>query len=251
MEQKKNPKVDPSRNMHLHFLVGLMLILSLTYVFIELKQYEVKEDVEIKFTDNDDILEEETEIFELPKPKLPPPPPPVTPEVIEVVKDDEIIEEPEIKPTEVVEDEPTEIVDSDDIGEVGDDIGEVDEDVPFAIIEQIPLFPGCEKVSKDKQMECFNKKMEKFIRRNQRYPDRAVEDNVQGRVSVQFVIGKDGVVNDVKVRARGKASKEGLKLLEDEAKRVISKLPKFSPGKQRGKAVNVKYALPIVFRLKN
>ena len=86
--------------------------------------------------------------------------------------------------------------------------------------------------------------MAKHIKKNQQYPERAMEDGIQGRVSVLFVIDKDGSITNVQVRGP-----KGGELLEKEAQRVIEKLPKFKPGMQRGKPVRVKYSQPITFKL--
>ena len=75
------------------------------------------------------------------------------------------------------------------------------------------------------------------------YPQAALENNIQGRVIVQFVVGKDGSVSDVQVLA-------GLdRLCDREAVRVVESMPKWIPGKQNGKAVSVKYTIPVMFRL--
>ena len=125
-------------------------------------------------------------------------------------------------------------------------LGENEEDddieVPFAIIEDIPIVPGCEKVSKKKQRDCFQEKINKHIRKNFRYPEIAQEMGIQGRVYVSFIIGKDGKV--IMVQPRGPN-----KNLEKEAQRIIERLPQMIPGKQRGKAVRVPYSIPITFRL--
>jgi protein TonB len=114
--------------------------------------------------------------------------------------------------------------------------------VPFAIIENIPVFPGCEKVSKKRQRDCFQEKINKHIRKNFRYPEIAQEMGIQGRVYVSFIIGVDGRV--IMVQARGPD-----KNLEKEARRIIENLPQMIPGKQRGKAVRVPYSIPITFKL--
>ena len=87
--------------------------------------------------------------------------------------------------------------------------------------------------------------MNAHINKHFSYPSRAAEDNIQGRVQVQFVIDKQGNVTDVRVRGP-----KGGELLEKEAERIISKLPKFIPGKQRNQPVKVRYAQPINFKLK-
>ena len=117
-----------------------------------------------------------------------------------------------------------------------------DVDVPFAVIEDFPIFPGCEKVKKSKRRDCFQEQMNKHIRKNFRYPEIAQEMGIQGRVYVNFVIGKDGNISNIRMRRPDKN-------LENEANRIISKLPKMTPGKQRGKAVRVPFSIPITFKL--
>ena len=110
------------------------------------------------------------------------------------------------------------------------------------IIEDVPLFPGCEKVKKSKRSECFQEKMNQHIRRNFRYPEKAKEMGIQGRVFVMFTIGKDGsIINIITIGPD--------KNLEREAKRIISLLPKFTPGIQKGRPVKVPFSIPIDFKL--
>lgn len=244
MEIKKNPDIDPKRNSALYLQLGLTFVLALTYFGIEYKTLDpVEEKVQMVITDN--FIDDDEMILTMPPVQKLPPPPPPAPEVIEVVKDEIKLEEKKIETTEVEEKKAVVVAKATDIGSAGgDDFDDIPDEMPFSVIEQIPAFPGCEGVPKSQQMECFNEQMQKHIKRNFRYPDRAAEDNVQGRVSVQFMIDKDGTVKDIKVRGpRGGAE------LEEEAKRIISKLPKFTPGKQRNKPVRVKYGLPINFQL--
>ena len=117
---------------------------------------------------------------------------------------------------------------------------EEDVDVPFAVIEDVPVFPGCEN-AKNKR-DCFNKQMQKHIRKNFRYPEIAQELGIQGRVSVLFTIDKDGSITNIRMRGPDKN-------LEAEALRIIKKLPKMTPGRQRGRAVRVPFSIPITFKL--
>lgn len=244
MEVKKNPNVDPKRNSSLYFLIGLTAVLMLTYVSIELKSEDPRVEVEkLEIVDNMMGEEEEVILTMPPVQKLPPPPPPA-PEVIQIVDNKQIIEDKKIETTEVDENKPVVVTQASDYGEEGGTAEELDEEVPFAVIEDVPVFPGCEGVAKNKRLECFMEQMAKHIKKNQQYPERAMEDNIQGRVSVLFVIDKDGSITNV--QARGP---KGGELLEKEALRVISKLPKFKPGMQRGKPVKVKYSQPITFKL--
>ncbi|MBT4904911.1 MAG: energy transducer TonB, partial [Flavobacteriaceae bacterium] len=85
-------------------------------------------------------------------------------------------------------------------------------------------------------------KMNKHIRKNFRYPEIAQEMGIQGRVYVNFIISKDGNITNVKMRGTDRN-------LEKEALRIINKLPKMTPGKQRGRPVRVPFSIPIYFRL--
>ncbi|MDK2771513.1 MAG: energy transducer TonB [Flavobacterium sp.] len=245
MELKKNPNVDPKRNSLLYFQVGLMAILLLSYLGIELKSMDPIQEKEEGFVTDNLVVDDEEAIITLPPVQQLPPPPPPAPEVIEVVKDEIKIEEKKIETTEVQENKPVVVVKASDVGSTGGDaLEDLDAEVPFAVIEDIPLFPGCENVPKAKRMECFNEQMNKHIKKYFTYPESAAEEGIQGRVAVQFVIDKQGNVTDIQMRGpKGGAD------LEKEAKRIIEKLPKFTPGKQRGKPVKVKYGLPITFKL--
>lgn len=113
-------------------------------------------------------------------------------------------------------------------------------DVPFTVIDEVPLFPGCEDAS-DKRA-CFSEMIQKHIGKNFNYPQEAQEKGIQGRVSIMFNINKEGNIDNVRMRGPDK-------LLEDEAERIIKKLPKMKPGKHQGKKVNVPFSIPVNFKL--
>ncbi len=233
MEPKKNPKADLSKNSGLYFVAGLAFILFVSWQAIEWKTYDKSlYGYEALNVEEDD--EEDVPITEQIKTPPPPPPPPPAPEVIEVVEDEEEVEETVIESTETDEEEIIEIV---EVEEVEEDI-----DVPFAVIEDVPIFPGCERVAKNERRSCFQDKMNRHIRKNFRYPEIAQEMGIQGRVYVQFVIAKDGNITSIRMRGPDKN-------LEKEAARIIGKLPKMTPGKQRGRPVRVPFSIPITFRL--
>ena len=119
---------------------------------------------------------------------------------------------------------------------------EQDKDVPFDIVEDVPLYPGCEKVPKSELRKCFQEQIQRHIARNFRYPMEAQKRNIQGRVFVQFMIAKEGCV--AAIRTRGPHP-----LLEAEARRIISLLPRISPGFSEGEKVNVPFSIPIIFKL--
>lgn len=233
MEPKKNPKADLTKNSSLYFVMGLAVVMLLTFVAFEWKTYDEVNEYDTSMN-VDDLLDEEVPMTEQIK-TPPPPPPPQAPEIIEVVEDEEEVEETIIESTETSQDE--EIIEVEDVV-----VEEMDEDldVPFSVIEDVPVFPGCENES-DKRA-CFNKMIQKHISKNFRYPEIAQEMGVQGRVNVMFVIQKDGSIGSVRMRGPDKN-------LEKEAARIIDKLPKMTPGKQRGRAVRVPFSIPITFKL--
>ncbi|MGB0317188.1 MAG: energy transducer TonB [Flavobacteriaceae bacterium] len=235
MQPKKNEKADLSKNSSLYFVIGLSLILLISWQAIEWKTYDKSlygyEALDVEEDDDEEIPITE----QLKTPPPPPPPPPPAPEVIEVVEDEEEVEETVIESTETNEDEIVEVVEV--IEEEFEDV-----DVPFAVIEDVPIFPGCEKVAKSERRNCFQEQMNKHIRKNFRYPEIAQEMGIQGRVYVNFIIAKDGSISNIRMRGPDKN-------LEAEAQRIISKLPQMTPGKQRGRAVRVPFSIPITFRL--
>ncbi|WP_027078225.1 energy transducer TonB [Maribacter antarcticus] len=233
MEPKKNPKADLTKNSSLYFVLGLAVVMLLTFVAFEWKTYDKTNEYDTSMN-VDDLLDEEVPMTEQIK-TPPPPPPPQAPEIIEIVEDEEEVEETIIESTETSQDE--EIIAVDDV--VVDEMDE-DLDVPFSVIEDVPVFPGCEKES-DKRA-CFNKMIQKHISKNFRYPEIAQEMGVQGRVNIMFVIQKDGSIGNVRMRGPDRN-------LEKEAARIIGKLPKMTPGKQRGRAVRVPFSIPITFKL--
>jgi protein TonB len=245
MQPKKNPNVDAKRNSLLYFQIGLAAITILTYIAIEVKTPDPVIIVEkTKIVDN--FIDDEVIPLTMQVQKAPPPPPPA-PEVIQIVDDKVILEDKKIETTETSEKEVV-VVRAATVGEVTGTLEDVDLDVPFAVLEDVPLFPGCEKVPRSQQKECFMEQMNKHIKKYFEYPSRAKENSVQGRVTVLFVIDKSGNVTSLRIKGTGKKDSD---LLEAEAERIIKKLPKFTPGRQRGKPVGVSYAQPILFKLEN
>ena len=233
MQIKKDPKADLTKNSNLYFAIGLAVILFISWRAIEWKTYD-KSGYGYEALNIDDDDDEDVPITEQIKTPPPPPPPPPAPEIIEVVEDEEEIEETIIESTETDQEEIVEIV------EVEEEFEDVD--VPFAVIEDVPIYPGCERVSKSKRRDCFQEQINKHIRKNFRYPEIAQEMGIQGRVYVNFVIDKDGSITSIRMRGPDKN-------LEKEAQRIIAKLPRMTPGKQRGRAVRVPFSIPITFRL--
>lgn len=216
MEVKKNPKVDLEKKRSLYLQIGFIIALLLVYAAFEYKNYD-KSSYNLGDLNLDDLEEEIIPITK--QEQKPPPPPPPPPEIIEIVEDEvEIEEELEIEDTESDEDEIIEIEEEDD-------------DEFFMVVENMPEFPGGDLG------------LMKYIQKNVKYPPIAKEYNITGKVYVQFIVDKTGTVTNVKV-VRGVD-----KNLDAEAVRVVKSLPKYKPGKQRGKPVRVMFTIPINFTL--
>lgn len=237
MQVKKNPKADIGKNSSLFFAIGLNIMLFITWQALEFKTYD-KATIDIGILNIEKEVEEDIPILNINTPP-PPPPPAVVTESVQIVEDTEDIVETIIESTEASQDdriaEP--IVSVRDVAVV-----EVEEEVevPFAIIEEVPIFPGCESLSKIQKRACFEEKMQAHVIKNFQYPQVALELGIHGRVYIMFTIDKDGGISNIKTRGPDK-------LLENEAIRIINQLPTMIPGKQRGKPVPVPFSLPINF----
>ena len=179
----------------------------------------------------DVIAEEEVEITR-PENTPPPPPPPAAPvvtEVLNVVEDDVELEQQDILTSEDTQ------MDAQTVTYTPPPAVEEEEEEAaqqiFTVVEEMPKFPGGDA------------ELLKFISKSIRYPVIAQENGIQGRVICSFVVNRDGSIVDAQVLRGVDPS------LDKEALRVINSMPKWSPGKQRGKPVRVKYTVPITFRL--
>jgi periplasmic protein TonB len=181
-----------------------------------------------------------------PPPDLPPPPPPVrasvqfTPPVVK--RDEEVKEEKEIPDQEILKeidagtktvegskDAPLDLGDIDGTSKV---VAEVVEEKPYEYVEQMPTFPGGEL------------EMQKYIAKNIRYPAAASRAGIEGLVVVSFVVGKGGEISEVKVlKGLGAGT-------DEEAMRVIKSMPKWNAGKQNGRAVPVRFTVPVRYTIK-
>ena len=107
-------------------------------------------------------------------------------------------------------------------------------------LSEVPVYPGCENIRN--KTKCLQENIQRHIVRNFKYPKEAKKNKIQGRVFVQFIVGTGGYVDIIKTRGPDD-------LLEKEAERIISLLPKFKPGVLNGKRVRVPFSMPIIFRL--
>lgn len=225
MEIKKSPKADLENKKNIFLQIGLIAALGTVLLAFEWK---------VSVSETSDFItisEDPTEIEIIPVTvmnQLPPPPPPPAPQTFELLQ---MVDE--LDPMEEV----LEINDADDetpnrefnINELDYGTEDIDDEIiPFMPSEDMPAFPG---------------NVQKWIAQRIRYPQLAAEAGIQGKVYIQFVVEKNGSVSNIKV-VRGVDE-----LLDKEAVRVISEMPKWTPGKQRGKAVRVSYTMPITFRL--
>ena len=229
MEVKKSPKADLEGKKSTWLLIGYVFILALMFVAFEWteRDKQVTTDTGMAAV----VFEEEmvpiTEQEE--QQQAPPPEVPKAEEIIEIVENDAKVEETviqasddtekavEVKYTPVVVDTPAVYQDNDQI---------------FTIVEVMPEFV-------DGGMQgCL-----KFLMDNTKYPEQAKRDKISGKVSVKFVIEKDGSIADPVV-VRGVDP-----YLDEEALRVVNSMPKWKPGKQRGKEVRVSYTVPVIFSL--
>lgn len=234
---KKSSKARLSPYTKLFFQLGLALTLLLIYVALEWKT------VDRSVSDLGQIPIETEEFLEIPVTQRilevkPPPPPPPAPEKIEIVNNEEDIKETVLESTETDESELVEITDYEEIEEIIEE-EELEKDIPFAIIEEAPVYPGC-KGNKEKLKQCFQDKINRhFVRNfNTELSQELGLTAGKKKVYVQFKIDKKGVI--VNIRARGPHIR-----LEKEAIRVVNLLPKMAPGKQRTKPVGVAYTLPL------
>lgn len=236
MEIKKNPKSNLENYSKLFIQLGLVLTLFVVYVAIENKTYDKSID-DLGMASMADDIEEETVItqrIEPPKPKTPPPP---TPEKIEVIEDEKDVEETVIESTESDEDLEVEEI----IEEAEEE--EVVSDVPFAIIEEVPIFPGCTGTRKQKA-DCLSSKIRKHMGRkfNADLAGDLGLSSGKKKIWISFRISEKGNITDIKARAPHPR-------LKKEALRITKLLPKMTPGKQRGRPVGMKYSVPISFNV--
>ena len=228
MEIKKTPKADLENKKSTWLLVGYVIVLAFMFIAFEWTKRDIKIDTSQAITDL--VFEEEIiPITEQPEQAAPPPPPAAPPiaETLTIVEDDADVEETTIATSE----ETNQAVEIKYVP-VAVEEEEPEEQTIFEVVEQMPEFPNGGMAG-----------LMQYLSKNIKYPTIAQENGTQGRVTVQFVVNRDGSIVDAKV-LRGVDP-----YLDKEAIRVISSMQKWKPGMQRGKAVRVKYTVPVMFRL--
>ena len=223
MEEKKSPKANLENKKLMFTQIGLIISLALAWVVFEIKSYDKRELADVGRTV--EVVEEE--MVEITKQEQKPQPVEVPKQTtqIQVVEDDVEVDDVEIN----AEVDQNEVIEEYIAPEVEEE--EVVEAEIFTIVEEMPEFPG------------GMAKLADYLAKNIKYPQMARESGIQGRVFVNFVVEPDGHVSNVNVmRSLGGGC-------DEEAMRVVKSMPKWKPGKQRGKAVRVSYILPVNFKL--
>ena len=223
MEIKKSEKANLENKKLLFLEIGLIISLAITYAAFEVKSSETN--VSTLEDTAEIVLEEEI----IPITQDTPPPPPAAPK-IPVLSDQIDIVDDEI---EVNDDMFMNLEDDASLGVEIMDYVEVEEAIPFQLVEEKPSFQGGDA-----------NQFSKWVNSRLEYPEIAKENGVQGRVTLQFTVEKDGTVTKVRVLRGVDPS------LDKEAVRVVSMSPKWKPGKQRDRAVPVTYTFPVIFQLR-
>lgn len=229
MKAKKNPNVSLEQRKGSFFAVGLLFTLAAVFCMFEYRSYDEQIIESLKSVKLNLIEEEVIPVSQVTPP--PPPPPPQATSQIEIVADEVIIED-ELDIDDMEVDVDTEIDYAIDNFNNDAPEEEVIEEEIFTIVEQMPEFPG--------GLEALFS----YLGNKLKYPSMAKDANIQGKVYVTFVVDRDGSITNAKVlRGIGGGC-------DEEAIKVVENMPKWDPGKQRGKAVRVQYNLPINFILK-
>ena len=229
MQLKKSLKASLEDKKLTYVLMGLIFVLSICYVAFEWGEKDVTKHED---TTGQILEDEELDIEATVQEETPPPPPPPAPEIVQEVEVLNVVEDDvETEIIEVTTEENDEVVEI--VAPPAEVVEEVEEEeVVFKVVETMPEFPGGQQA------------LMKYLATNVKYPVIALENGIQGRVVCQFVVEKDGKPSNIQVvRSSGEPS------LDKEAVRVISTMPKWKPGKQRGKPVRVTYTIPVNFRI--
>lgn len=229
MEIKKSEKASLENKRVLFVEIGFVIALLLVFLAFDYKSQDAK--VGALVAENQEIAEEEI----IPTTQETPPPPPEAPKMPELSDQIDIVDD-EIQVDDIqinTEDDKNLAVELKDYREevVEEEVEE--EAIPFQLVEEKPSFMGGDA-------NAFSK----WVNERLDYPEIAKENGVQGRVVLQFTVGADGKLSNVKVLRGVDAS------LDKEAVRVVSMSPKWTPGKQRDRAVKVTYTFPVIFQLR-
>ncbi len=236
MDEKKTPQANLENKRSVWFFIGLMAVSGAILASLAWTDYDVIRKMNLSSMADD--VEDEIIPVNIIQPPPPPPPPPAQTTIIEIVEDEEEIEE-ELVVEELELDEDTEI----EIIEVEEE-EEVEEVLDFFKVEKLPAYPGCEGLRGDELKSCTETGIIGFVQSNAKYSAIARDAGIQGKVYIYFEINKKGEIQNAEVR-------RGIhKSLDNEALKWVNKLPKMKPAEQRGKAVAIRYTIPVNFKIK-
>ena len=242
MQIKKYPNAILENYSKILTLLGLVLSLFIVYEFIQIKSYPAPiKDLVSTVVDYDEV-EENIEIKPIELQEQPVAQTTITERILKV-DDDVDVKETVIESTEIDQTDAVIVNVEKEIVKVEEE-EEVVEDVPFMIIENVPTYPGCSGSNKERR-DCFSAMVTKFVSKNFNAAlasDLGLAPGSIQKIFVMFKINSKGNIVDIKARAPHRQ-------LQEEAIRVVQKLPKMEPGRQRDRAVSVSYGLPIVFKV--
>ena len=249
-ELKKSPRQQLEKFSTIFMQLGLVLVLFVVFISLEHETEQtaevvtpvIKEPREVFFFDKIPVFEKE--VIKKAKPK------------VEILKKTILIDKPEVVPDETkitksviiqsTEELPKFNIDDVVVMKTDDPIDDVDDPKPISLdfVTKIPVFKGCENLDEIKGRKCFDKKMSKLVKRhfNSGLANELGLKKGKNKILTQFVIDRAGNVVDVKIRAPHAR-------LEKETQRVINKIPSFTPGEKNGEPANVRYTLPISFKV--
>ena len=225
MERKKSEKADLENKRGIFFQIGLIVALAVVLIAFEYKSYNKQDVSDFGYRQPVTEMEEMTPITQqITPPPLPPPPAPTM--VLNIVENTALVIGD--IPIDAEADENTQV----EVSPVKqEEEAEIQEKEIFQVVEDAPSFPGGD-----------GERM-RFLQQNIRYPLPARESGIQGIVYVTFVVERNGEVTEVKIlRGIGGGCNE-------EALRVVRNMPRWEPGKQRGKPVRVQFNMPIKFAI--
>lgn len=230
MEVKKSPKADLENKKLLFREIGFVVVLAIVLLAFEWSSTEKEELMDL--TQETVAIEEEIIPITQEQQEIPPEMPkiPVLSDVIDIVDDDIVVKDDLFIDLEDNANLGVEILDY--VAQVEEEVVE-EEAIPFALVETKPMFQGGDANN-----------FSRWVATHLQYPEIAKENGVQGKVTLQFTVNTDGTVSNVKVLRGVDAS------LDKEAVRLVSSSPKWTPGKQRDRAVKVSYTFPVIFQLR-
>lgn len=227
METKKSKRANLEKSKSIHFMLGMVVALSILFTGFEWGEHELNVDLSYRINPPDENIEFIDPTRQDPPPEPPKPEPIETPDIVSIVDDDVEVEPIQLAPSEDFPDVRQPVY----VPPVENEEEEPADDYIYISVEVMPEFPG------------GNSALMKWIATHVEYPAMAAQTGIEGLVACTFTVNTDGSISDVEVlRPRDP-------LLDREAIRVLKSMPNWKPGMQQGKPVRVKFSVPVRFRL--